>query len=61
MTRQANYTGSNRMITETFASELSVNSNYTVTITVMEDNFETEVSQEKNISKFNGCNCTYYL
>ena len=52
MTRQANYTGSNREIIETFGPGLRANSNYTVTITVMEDNnFETEVSQEKNISK----------
>ena len=52
MTRQANYTGSNREIIETFGPELRANSKYTVTITVTEDSyFENEVSQEKNISK----------
>ena len=50
VSRQANYTGSSRMINEIFSSELKANKSYTLTIIVVEEMFEVVVSQEKNFS-----------
>ena len=53
ITRESTYVGSSRMITEMFSTddELKPSTNYTLTITVVEESFETNVTQVKNFSK----------
>ena len=50
LTRQSTYTGSNRSVVEVFASGLKVDHNYTLSISVVEQEFEIEVSTAVNFS-----------
>ena len=51
LTRQSSYTGSNRSIVEIFTSGLKIDHNYTLFISVVEEEFKTEVSAAVNFGK----------
>ena len=50
LTRESTYTGSNRYIVEVFMSGLKVDHNYTLSISVVEQEFDVEVSTAVNFS-----------
>ena len=50
--RQSVYTGWNRSIVEVVTTGLQINYNYTLTITVVEEDFKVEVSTVVNFSMF---------
>ena len=50
LTRQSTYTGSNRFVVELFTSGLKINHNYTLLISVVENNLKLEVSNSVNFS-----------
>ena len=48
LTRQSTYTGSNRSAVELFTSWLKIDHNYTLFISVVEEEFKIEVSTKVN-------------
>ena len=50
LTRQSTYTGSNRFVVELFTSGLKIDHNYTLLISVVENNLKLEVSNSVNFS-----------
>ena len=50
LTRQSTYNGSNRLVVELFTSGLKIDHNYTLFISVVENNFKLEVSNSVNFS-----------
>ena len=52
LTRQSSYTGSKRSIVEVFTSGLLINRDYSLSISVVEDQLQVEVSTEVKFSMY---------
>ena len=52
LTRESSYSGNNRSIVEMFTSGLQINHNYTLSISVVGEDFNAEVSTALNFSTF---------
>ena len=55
VTRRNTYTGSSRIIEEMIEGELAMNSNFTVTVTVSDENFDGNITATTKFSEYNGC------
>ena len=51
LTRESTYSGNNRSVMEMFTSGLQINHNYTLVLSVVEGELNTEVSTALNFSK----------
>ena len=51
LTRESTYSGNNRSVMEMFTSGLQINHNYTLFLSVVEGELNTEVSTALNFSK----------